>query len=301
MKKINKLVFLIPLLTLTSCRYSLDEVYRGNYFNSTVFQENYFTKTVNELRDNIDEKTSVDFLLDETDKVFTSYDEMNVDLDAKANIHGEKEDKPLDYSEDYSPHNPESLYDVGYGPTRKMSRIDNSFKYGHVSKLFDGQMFCHGRYQNARVQINENGFDHMFKKELVNLNLNGNKTYFALNFKAAVDYTKEIKDNEGNVVPISHHYSKINLKITFYLRQTNDLYKKITTSYVINDVPTNPMESFSRSSYVFYGFEFNRFSIDRLAGFSISYDLLEDEYVTNYNLDYTLLLYEMFIPFTSWM
>lgn len=289
---VKKIILLFSLFSLTSCKQLLKEVYNGNYYNSPIFEENFFTRKLSSLSQNVDEV--IPYSLDKTkDGVFTSFNDMSVDKDAKLSIHGENKDKPLYYEEDYVSNDSFSLYDIGYGPTRKMSLIDDSFKYGYVSKLFDGQMFCNGRYQNARVQIDESGFDHLFTKEINSYDLDGNKTYFALNFKAAVDYTTDVK--------VSSHLSKIDLHISFYMKKTNNHYKKVTTTYRLENIPTNPIESHSENAYSFYGFEFNGFDIDRLCGFSISYDLIEDQYVQNNNLKYSLLLYEMLIPFTYWI
>ena len=42
MKKLRKLMLFIPLLSLTSCGFSLNYIVEGNKYNSPVFNENYY-------------------------------------------------------------------------------------------------------------------------------------------------------------------------------------------------------------------------------------------------------------------
>ncbi len=289
------LLFITPLCC-ASCSLLLDETYAGNAYNSPVFAENYY-KTWDERIDEQSDKyivsSETQVTLDESeDKVFTSYYSLGSTQTVSSNLYLlDSQTSSLKYSDDNSTGLDDSnLYGVAYGETRKMSRIDDSFRYGYLSKLFDGQMFCEGRYQLARVQIDTQGFGHMFSKELKDYTAS---TYFALNFKAAVDYTNP-------ETPASTHTSDIDLHISFYTRNTDNSLNKQTATYRIESIPTNASESHSSSCYTFFGFSLAKFNISRLCGISIEYTLLRDEYAENYGLDYSLMLYEMMIPFTTW-
>ncbi|MGM9874072.1 MAG: hypothetical protein ACI31G_04065 [Bacilli bacterium] len=288
--KLKILLLLLPVLSLSSCRYGLKEVYINQNFNSTVFKENYYKVWDNSLL-RIDSRRT--YNVTNNDKVFTTYNDfVSLGIDSSA--------ASLNYVEDMEYDGDGSLYNVGYGPTKKMSLINPSFKKGYISKLFDGQMFCNGSYQLARVQIDNEGFGKLFQKELQTSNVNGNDAYFALNFKASCDYTRED-------ISIEPHASELDLKVSFYLKNSVNNYDVIDTIYHISDIPTNPRESknnpteTSLGTYIFYGFKIN-FDITRLQGISITYDNLSDPYVNAHpDLDYSLMLYEMMIPYTSWL
>lgn len=292
-KKIKLLFFLLPSLALTSCRYGLKEIYNNQFFNSPIFEDNYYRMWDSNLS-RIDNRQTYE--ITSNDRVFTTYQQF-IDY----NIDPSSISSNLKYTEDMEYDGEGSLYNIGYGPTKKMSRVDSSFKKGYVSKLFDGQMFCNGSYQLARVQIDNTGFGKLFEKQLQSYNLGG-ESYFALNFKASCDYTRS--EEFGNITP---HESSLDLTISFYLKNNKNNFDVIDTKYHLTGIPTNPSESHSNptdsslGTYIFYGFKFN-FDISSLQGISITYDNLDDPFVNLHpDLDYSLMLYEMMIPFTSWL
>lgn len=294
MRKISfKIILpLLGLLSITSCGYGLDEIYKGNAYNSPIFEENYYRvwhKDIDSKKSNNKITSSQTRVLnEENDLVFTSYYSNLTDktINPYFSLLEDQADK-LDYTKDYS-YDEKELIGVGYGPTMKMSSKEESFKYGYLSKLYDGQMFCNGHYQLARVQIDESGFGTLFEKEGV-LNTNENP-YFALNFKASVDYTN--KDHR-----VSAHLSSFDIKISFYLRNA-DGFRKQSYVYSLSDIPTNYSESYG--TYTFFGFKLNSAEVNRIQGVSIEYMNVEDEYTKNYDLSHSLMLYEMFITDTSW-
>ena len=306
MKKIYRLL-LIPLsLSMAACGYGLREIYPGNAYESGNFQKDYYKVwderiDVNSNKNKII-RTEMHVLDDDTDYVFREYDDANfrlVDHDAYEN---------LSYTSDYFPNDEDKYLDVGYGPTRKMGRIDDSFRYGYLSKLFDGQMFCHSRFQAARVQIDESGFGVLFDKE-TNFN-----TYFALNLKASYDYTKY---NEADFTPystaeipnVSECETGVNLKISFYCVE-NDGYVKKTMTYELDNLITNGHER--TAIYTFFGFRTTNLELERVRGLSIEFDFDRDDITKNpykdlkdkegnpFELDYSLMLYELFMPNTIW-
>ena len=306
MKNKTKLL-IVPFLAvlLTSCGYGLKEYYDGNAYATGDFDKDYYRvwddriNLENSKNKVVSSETHV--LNDEEDYVFSKYNDANfrlVDRDAYSD---------LTYEDDYFPGDSERYLNVGYGPTRKMARIDSSFKYGYISKLFDGQMFCHSRYQYARVQIDEKGFGYVFSKEC---NLD---TYFAINFKASYDYTKyEVCDfsvyptSRGNVP--NNILTTVNLKISFYCKNDKGFVKKTFTHEL--DVITNGSEN--PNIYTFFGFRTTNYDLSRVAGFSIEYDFDRDDINKNpmrdlkdfdgnpYTLDHSLMLYEVFMPKTIW-
>ena len=309
MRKFYKLSILPLVAFLSSCGYGLKEYYNGNAYATGDFQQDYYKEWDSRIDLNNPKNkiiSSEEHRLDEdNDYVFKNYDDPNFalcDRDAK--------EKGLinTYNSDYYPNDEDRYLNIGYGPTRKLSRQDNSFRYGYVSKLFDGQMYCHGRYQYARVQIDESGFGCVFSKE-TNLD-----TYFALNLKASYDYTKyEICDfsvypgSTGNIP--NGIMSGVDLKVSFYCKTDKGFIKK-SFLYEIDDLTTNGFES--AEIYTLFGFRTSRYELNRVAGLSIEFTFdredinknpmrdLKDKEGNPYKLDYSLMLYEVFMPFTIW-
>ena len=173
-------------------------------------------------------------------------------------------------------------------------------------------MFCHGRYQQARVQLDEDGFGAIFSKETDNLN------YIAMSFKASYDYTHagEYDFNDNGTIEPNENVSNglktgVLLKISLYSK-TDDGYEKNTFSYKVNDILTNPSESPFDPPYKFFGFRLGNRHLSRVCGISIEYDFDRDSiadnpmgYLTDGNgnpvrLDYSLMFYEIFMPGTTW-
>lgn len=292
-KSLYKLLVLAPIFTLTACGYSLRELYNGNAYNDPVFVNNFYKdwdKNIAEGSSKIASTSDYELNKDK-DYVFESYNADNFSLLEK------NKDKygyydTLQATEGKNP---------AFGDSHKLSSIDSSFKYGYTSKLFDGQMFCNGDHQLARVQIDEGGFGTLFNKEL------GQCNYFAMNFKASFDFTVKSFNNHSN--------SKIKLHIGFYTKQDDNKYKKTDISYVLNDVPTNTGDSKDRSCYIFFGFSLKNLDVSRLSGISVSYDLLDAEAVfidsegtqtwdlnkiKSEQLSHSLMLYEILLPNSTW-
>ena len=286
----NKIKFLLlsPTLLICACGYGLKEVYPGSVYNSVDYYENFYRiwdediayHTEKSKVDNIDENVYI--LNKETDHVFTSFNSDNF-----AYVQSDY-DKYSYASDIYEP--PEGK--LSYGQTFALSKSEPSFKYGYVSKLFNGQMFCNGSYEIARVQIDEDGFGMKFNKEI------DKYSYFALNFKASLDYRKD-----GVNTNLPSHTSKVNLLINFFCKTDNQKLHRVPVSYTIDNIKTNSGETIDGSNYIFFGFDLSNIKIDRCTGISIEYQLLEDEYLAAHpdeEWTHCLLLYELFLPNSTW-
>ena len=303
-KRFKLLSLIIPSIVLSSCGYGLREYYKGDAYVSGDFQKDYYDVWDSK----IDKRSGKSAIIStethelnaDQDYVFTEYDDPNFRLVDSSSF------KDLTYEDDYFPNDEDKYLDVGYGPTKKMSRLDKSFRYGILSKLFDGQMFCHGRFQYARVQIKESGFGKLFSKE-TDLN-----SYFAINFKASYDYTKyDVADYSpwGATNIPNGLLTGVNLKISFYCKSNNGYIQK-TFTYPVSNIMTNGIES--PGIYTFFGFRTANYDLSRVAGFSVEFDFDRDDINANpmrdlkdkngnpYQLDYSLMLYEVFMPNTTW-
>jgi hypothetical protein len=315
MKKRNIFTLVVfSALTLSSCGLELNEVYYGNAYNSPIFEENYYRVWDSRIDSNNPNNKIISetiIPLDETqDSVFTSfykgYERKQTDGDpfeeikkpmarldvnlnllrADSNVNNYKYHKNIfGFSQDVLDELNNKKF---YGDDYKMNNIDPDFKQGYLSKLYDGWMFCGGRYQLARVQIDESGFGTVFNKQsgsLVN-------SYFAINFKASNDYT----DSEN---PVSAHFSDLLMKVSFYCRN-DDKFDKVTYTYPLYNVPCNFSDIKCYDTYTFFGFKINSNIIKNLQGYSIEYDLIKDEYTEEKALDHSLMLYEVVLPNSTW-
>ena len=285
--KFKFLVLLLPAFALTACGYGLKEIYKGSVYNSVYYEENFYRdwdKNIDYRKsgskvENVEE--SVYQLDEEKDHVFTTYGSSNF-----AYLQPDYEKYSYIYDIDEPPSG-----QLSYGQTFALSKSEQSFRYGYTSKLFNGQMFCNSNFEIARMQIDEGGFGMEFKKEI------DKYSYFGLVFKASLNY----RDKDGNNTNLPGHNSKINLVINFYCKTSEQKYHRIPVSYQLDDICTNYSES--RSIYTFFGFDLSNIKIDRCSGISIEYQLLEDEYIVdhpNEGWKHCLLLYELFLPNSTW-
>ena len=270
--KNNKYLLLLPLVALTSCGYSLDYIVEGNKYNSSIFAENYYSHWDQELKNaRQGESRTI------TNHITSFGDLFKIDADVLG-----KYSTADDYGEEY-----------------KMNLVDDMFNYGYQSKLFDGQVQCLGYYQLARVQIDEQGFSMRFSKEGNNLD------YFAMQFKATTDNTAssykvnsdELAKNDAEMF----HNSTLNLTVSLYTKNddNNIIKNDFVTEIVFDNNTTN-----QGNHYKFLAFSLKDYNLSRLVGMSFTYTV--DDELINWNkqkgidIDYSLMLYEVFLPYTSW-
>ena len=303
MKSPFKFLLIVPSLMITACGYGLKEIYKGVPYVSGDFFRNYYSAWDDRINPNSNSnkitKYEEERELTAADKVFTSY------KDAAFEINETEADKYIYYYDLSEPteNDGEAYGKKPYGPAVKLSNYDDSFRYGVVSKLFDGQMFCNGYYAAARVQVkdgrrknnSDGGFGALFSKEC------DNATYMMLNFKCSL-VTKENqnlpKPSEGVGL------SDIKLVISLIYKNENG-YSYIPVTYTLNEVPTNSGDSFNsanrHSAYICFGFSLNNIGTNRLIGFTFEYEKLADNYTDVTDEKYhAVMLYEVSFPHTSW-
>ena len=310
-KQISKLILFVPMLVLTSCGYGLKEVYKGVPYCSPNFEENYYDVWKNEINykniasSKITKAEPERVLEEEKDKVFTK----TYDVDGKVNYFKYCEPAWDKYAYTYDKADPKEGNKKAYGPAVCLSNVDKSFKYGVSSKLFDGQMFCNGDFQNSRTQVGpsnkgtHNGFGLTFEREC------SYSEYFMLNFKCSV-----ITDQSQN---LGYQTSDLTLKLGFYLKNETG-YTYVPVSYRIEKAPTNSgddhfLEPYSGryDSYICFGFKLfdgsaaseNCLNLNRLAGFSFEYVHNGDTYSDTHageNISHAVMLYEVSLPHSTW-
>ncbi len=269
--KSKYLFILLPLFLLSGCGTQLKEVYSGTDYNDPIFENNYYNIYPDSLLDE-DNITEIANITLSSDDFIQRHDDISL-IDPEI----------TSTSPRYT----------SYGETYKLSNVDDSFKEGYLSKLFDGLMFCNGYYQLSRVQLDESGFGMEFKKQITSYD------YFVMNFKPALNFV------DGTSV--SSHTSDISITVSFYMNTDNGL-NKVNINADIYDMPTNATETNTSSTYTFFAFNlnnilFNDIDFTNLCAMSIRYDLLNDE-VASENSDkesyYALMLYEVLFPNSIW-
>ena len=290
-----KILILAPALLLSACGYGLKEVYSGVPYASSNFFENYYNvwnKTINPYssENKITSTRNTKVLSETSDKVFTSLSDVNFrNNDSNWNSYAYTYDKE-DPGEGMK----------AYGPAVRLSNYDDSFKYGVVSKMFDGQMFCNGDYQNARTQVEPTnsgegkGFGVLFSKEC------NDASYFMMNFKCSV--ITEASQNLSS--------GKSNLKLTISFILKNDTgYTYVPVEYEVDNVPTNsgddhfiPPYSGRNNMYTCFGFSLENLSLNRLIGFTVQYEKIADTVSPLYSDQtyHAMMLYEVSFPYTTW-
>ncbi len=264
----NKFIFkclsICLVFVLTACGKDLQEVFDGDEYNDPVFVNNYYR---------------------ECPDVFESVEPIVETLNPGEYVRTYESATKNYYDEDMS----KLDYTSSYAENKKLSLIDDSFKIGYVSKLFDGQMFCNGDFQLSRIQIDDEGFGMMFAKEMYDYD------YFALNFKAAAD------NPDGSHV--SPHYSHVVLYITFYMRSGVN-YNALKVEIDLDNIPTNMTERNNNDTYVFLAFKLKSLSqsLKRMCGIKINYEFKSDDYKDKDNdINYALMLYELLLPNSYWL
>ena len=296
MKFRYKLLVLFPALVLSSCGYGLKQTYKGIPYASTVFAENYYNvwnKDINPYGSNHKiSETGTEIELNEQDHTFVKFNSQEF-RDCEANWND------YIYDIDLEENRPTGTTGTLYGQDVKLSALDDSFKYGVESKLFDGQLFCNGGFQNSRVQVeptnqgNEKGFGILFKKECARA------SYFMMNFKSSVTHNDGSYDGIG-----TDHTSNVKLHINFYVKNDSG-YKCVPVTYVVNNVKTNMSEN--HNNYTCFGFRLDRIfenlNSTRIAGFSLQYEKLSDTYSAAHpeeNTLHAIMLYEVSFPHSTW-
>ncbi len=289
-KKLRPLLLLM-LPALASCGgFSLNYIVEGNKYISANFNDNYYEHWDAELKNAEHVQTFT-----ETDTQFIeSFNDIGT-IDANLLVN--------------NPYAGKSGYDFEdtFGADYRLNRTSEIFNYGVQSKLFDGITWCGGRHQRVRVQARKNGFSVRLSKE------SDTVKYFAMNYKSTTNnqircyshITGNISTSDGD----KFHASTIDLTVTLYCKsEVNKIvgydFKKEVSFPHTND----------GDYYYFHGFKTEdigteNFTISRLVGFSVTFDVTHDELI-EYNAsktdveltdnDYALFIYEVFMPYTYW-
>ena len=206
-------MFLPPLLVGCS---KTNELYPGNAYDTGNFETNYYLE-----HNNVDKLTTneaKDFNV--TENYFISNPAYGQAIEGlRFGDQLSDDDKFLEWNIDV----PIEDRGTGYGPTKNLTTIDDSFAYGVLSKLYDGRVRCDGYYAKSRLQINKTGYSTFFPKEMID------GKYMAIALRGDV-----------NADAFKHSAASVDLTVSLYKHNTNsNVNDKYNINFVNVDVPTN--------------------------------------------------------------
>lgn len=287
MKHKTLLLFSFLLLTVTSCKSDVTEVFYANQYETADFLLNYYSNYPFSLKNNISNEVTYD--LDPSQYTY----ELITSTTGLTAVVNEDESRG---------HNLDMTYNAWwyYGTLNRLSNIDKSFRYGYFSKLTDGLLNCDGSGAPVRVQIDENGIGQIFTKELIDY------TSIILTFRGGTNTPWETLSGVTKTTTTS-----IRISFSFYVLESNlKDYKKITFNA---DVDTRTDDHGSITNVLQFYFDdvltttetFR--SIKRATAMSISYELLNHDYIAPLGVDnpsndyeFALMLYEVMLPYSRW-
>lgn len=205
----------------------------------------------------------------------------------------------MNYENVYSDWNAQNADDTNYigvafGRTLCLDRIDDSFKRGALSKLYDGQLHCNGAYSKARTQLTSDGYSAFFPKTM------DTADYFVVSGRWADDSLG--LNSSVNV--------KADIKVSFYKANGSVYDSKDITMAAIPFERNN-----GGSNTTLFGFKFSDalpdYSLSGVVGMGISFSNVVDTYFTADQVTYTneekdgivhsaFMLYEVMLINSTW-
>ena len=278
MKKTSlMLLMLVPLLAACS---KTQELYKDYAYNSSNFMENYYMEHNGVEKLSVASTTKYDFTKDTGIYSFTSansYDGIR------------PEDKSADYPwENYKEKENE------FGRQNNLTKIDKSFAYGYLSKLYDGRVRCESKYQLSRVQLDKNGYSTFFPKKLESYK------YFAFSLRGATDYY-----DQGKLAPIAGENCYIDATIKFYKNKLNSKDYDVVEFNLPN--VNIPCDAGGSTNLVSMYLDNNGINLVDTVAMSFSYTLkstapeLSDDSREESQYHFAVMLYEVMFPKSTWL
>ncbi len=190
-----------------------------------------------------------------------------------------------------------ALYDVAYGQTKKMTRINSKFGRGYLSKLYNGQLRCNAWSSYSLVELDKSGYGTIFPAELEKA------PYFAMSVRGG-------SDTPGGYPRLT----SFDINVTFYKVGSDNVSYEGTT-FTMKEVFLQTNYSAEYTSLV--GFYFDEIGGDYnpagVVGMSVTFSMTKDfaggeekTLPTSDNFDeeagnYTgLMLLEVLFPDSTW-
>ena len=281
----NKRLMLLMLFPLLASCSKTAELYADHAYSSSDFMKNYYMEHngVDELK----QASYVSYSLS-NGMGYTSYSDLK-------GIREEDNPENLPYRSDEKENE--------YGRHNNLTLNDSSFAYGYLSKLYDGRVWCEGKYELSRVQIDKNGYSTFFPKKLENYK------FFSLSLRGATNYYKD------NLPSPLQKNCVVDLHVKFYRHITNsDEYNVV--NFDLNNVPipcdnnsaTSLVTVYLADDYVDNGVIMRRYSYEIFdaVAMSVTFDLktkvddLSDDAKVEADHHFAIMMYEVLMPKSVW-
>lgn len=260
----------IACLALTGCSKT-NELYGRSQYNSSVFDENYYTYW-----------NGVDKI--NAKEVECQYSQLKVQKSNEIIILKNGEN---DYNPNKLPYVSSLNKDkeFGYNNCLSKSTKNKEFKYGITSKLFDGRVTCEGLYQLSRVQLNKTGFAMQFTKYLINAK------YLAFSVRGGSNFETPL-NRDLSFDLVWSFYRKTGYKASFILKNIQIPVDSNSETAFVSFMPFMG-EDFSHEINMSYGMSFEWYCINLPENTSDDFNDKEKHHLS-------LMLYEMFIGESEW-
>jgi len=264
---------LLPLIAITLCGcYKTDKLYKPNAYNSPYFYSNYYLK-----EDTRDFQISREIV--ETPMELHSYDGLKYlhEFDVKG--------LKWEYAD-----SKEQLWSYN----NNLARVDDSFKLGAISKLYDGRVRCEGYYQKSRAQLDKVGFSAKLPLKMKHCD------YFAFSCRGGTTLENPLMEEL--------YY---NFTISFYTIGEQGMYVKHI--YKLDDLLVNT-DNQSRTNLVSFYIDQdkvdNKFRLEDTVAYEIRWECadpklelhnLTDDRNVKEKDHLALMLYEVFLGNSVWV
>lgn len=302
MKNRNKLIAFIMLNFLLCSCDKTNELYGNKPYDTGTFDGNYYLEqnNVDNIKiGNVIEKdaSSVTYISNPSfGEKLTGIIPSDQQIVTKDD-NGEEITTNLEWNNDV----PHDDYGVGYGPTKNLISIDNSFAYGFLSRLYDGRVRCDGYYAESRVQINKTGYGTFFPKVLQNA------TYFGIALRGQTScegFDNSIADVDVNIKFYKHNTLKeehdvIDIKCSNVLIPTNTHgATSFMLFYFIDVLGLNYLDYINGVVAMSMSFKLNEIKGNDADKLTYGNPVDDKDNITNPH--FALMLYEVMIPDSSW-
>lgn len=264
---------LLPLVAMTLCGCSkTDKLYKLNAYNSPNFYANYYLKN------------------DTKNFVFTEKEETPLDIGCYSGLNGLHISDRGDYLwEDHLGNRKEKLW----GYHNNLARVDESFKLGAISKLYDGRVRCDGLYQKSRAQLDCVGYDAKFPMTMSDCD------YFAFSCRGGTTLAMPLEST-----------MKISFTIGFFTIDETDNTKYVKHVYHLDNLDVETDHSSKTDLVSFYVERVNGKSVlANTVAMSFSWTCNDPKLdAFNLTIDRTIkekdhlaiMLYEVFLGNSTW-
>lgn len=325
MKKINRGILLVGLLTITGCA-AVQETFDANQFHTQEFSENYYRVMPDKYKK---DGLYLETITDISESVIFASPYQNahnaiilndiakgyITMDQAVELYGDEQVKNINKA-DYGNNEAEYYLQLNEALARpgnfnaswfsyarhnnltskRMGEsVANAFKAGIFSKLTDSLIVCNGDGPLVRMQIDEEGVGQQFKHELINYQ----------NFVITARGGTSVNYRELGLPNVTK--ARVMMELSFFIeKSTTSQALKHTIKYEVPELNVDD-NSITTVMSMDLSLLLPKDTLKRVSGMTIKYELLEHDYLmpggvkdTTKSEEFALMLYEVMFPYSEW-